>query len=208
MGKRIISQRRGRGTQTYRSPSHRFKGRIKHLPLEGEGVVTDLVHCPGHSAPLMEVVYLSKEKNLVPAPEGIKVGDPISVGAKEIKPGNVLLLSDIPEEDRPKIVKQVTSMMGMMGRFSSGNPLHEKITSKHIDKIIDNADKSHDRVASDRSSTRRYLFCGAIITFLVFVGLLVFFKLQGSDDMVLNTLIGFFSFVGGVGGGFTISRFI
>lgn len=97
MGKRIISQRRGRGTQTYRSPSHRFKGRIKHYHLASEGVVNDLVHCAGHSAPLMEVVYLTREKNLVPAPEGIKVGDPISVGAKEIKPGNVLLLSDIPE---------------------------------------------------------------------------------------------------------------
>ncbi|MBT5924401.1 50S ribosomal protein L2, partial [Candidatus Woesearchaeota archaeon] len=30
MGKRIISQRRGRGTNTYRSPSHRFKGAIRH----------------------------------------------------------------------------------------------------------------------------------------------------------------------------------
>ncbi len=98
MGKRIIQQRRGRGTNTYRSPGHHFEGQVKHYALETVGKVTELVHCAGHSAPLMEVAYLTGDKHLTFAPEGIKVGDEISIGTStEIKVGNVLALKDIPE---------------------------------------------------------------------------------------------------------------
>lgn len=48
MGKRIIQQRRGRGTNTYRSPGHRFKGEVKHYPLQTTGEIVDLIHCAGH----------------------------------------------------------------------------------------------------------------------------------------------------------------
>ena len=72
MGKRLIQQRRGRGTKTYTSPSFRFKGQVKHQKLDTSGTVVDLVHCQGHSSPLMEVSYLTGEKSLAFAPEGIK----------------------------------------------------------------------------------------------------------------------------------------
>ena len=97
MGKRIISQRRGRGTGPYKSPGHHFKGEVKHYSSETSGTVIDLVHCAAHSAPLMKVAYLTGEKSLTFAPEGIRVGDEISVGGTEVKLGNVLPLRDIPE---------------------------------------------------------------------------------------------------------------
>ena len=98
MGKRIIQQRRGRGTSTYRSPSHRFKGKVKHSSLETVGKVNELIHCAGHTSPLMEVVDLTGRKRLAFAPEKIKVGDTISMGKEaELQPGNVLHLRDIPE---------------------------------------------------------------------------------------------------------------
>jgi large subunit ribosomal protein L2 len=98
MGKRLIQQRRGRGTATYRAPSFKYKGAIRHYPLETSGVVIDLIHCAGHSAPLMEVNYLSGESNLAVAPEGIKVGDTITIGGDaQVKTGNVLKLENIPE---------------------------------------------------------------------------------------------------------------
>jgi large subunit ribosomal protein L2 len=97
MGKRLIQQRRGRGTSTYRSPSFRFKGKVKHHQLDTNGVVIDLVNCPGHSAPLMKVSYLSGDKKLAFAPEGIKVGDEICIGSTELNKGNVLPLKEIPE---------------------------------------------------------------------------------------------------------------
>lgn len=98
MGKNLIQQRRGRGTKTYTSPSFRFKGDAKHYSLATTGVVTDILHCAGHSAPLMEVAYLTGDKTNILAPEGIKVGDVVSnVSTQEIRPGNVLALRDIPE---------------------------------------------------------------------------------------------------------------
>ncbi len=98
MGKRILQQRRGRGTGPYKSPSHRFKGAAKHSSVETTGKVVDIIHCAGHSAPLLKVQYLTGDTDLTFAPEKVKVGDVISVGhSNEIKPGNVLLLKDIPE---------------------------------------------------------------------------------------------------------------
>ena len=97
MGKRLIQQRRGRGTPVYRSPGHRFEGEAKHHAMQTTGIVRDLIHCAGHSAPLMEVFYLNGERGLTLAPEGIRVGDEISIGNGEAKLGNVLPLRDIPE---------------------------------------------------------------------------------------------------------------
>ena len=54
MGKRLISQRRGRGTPTHRSASHRFKGKIEYrsydnIEKEGslKGKIADIIHDPG-----------------------------------------------------------------------------------------------------------------------------------------------------------------
>ena len=97
MGKNLIQQRRGRGTKTYTSPSFRFKGDAKHYSVAASGVVTNLVHCAGHSAPLMEVAYVTGDTTNILAPEGIKVGDEVAVGGSEVRTGNVMSLRDIPE---------------------------------------------------------------------------------------------------------------
>jgi large subunit ribosomal protein L2 len=98
MGKRLIQQRRGRGTLTYRTPNHNYVAEVKHYALDTKGIVVDLVHCAAHSAPLIEVKYLTGDKNYALAPKGIKVGDEISIGNdEEIIVGNVLPLKNIPE---------------------------------------------------------------------------------------------------------------
>jgi large subunit ribosomal protein L2 len=97
MGKRLLQQRRGRGTHTYRAPSFRYKGEVK-IPKENvAGTVIELIHCQGHSAPLMQVSYSNGVKDLAFAPDGICVGDNLEVGSTEIKKGNVLSLKNIPE---------------------------------------------------------------------------------------------------------------
>ena len=55
MGKRLIIQSRGHGSPTYRSPSHRHKGKIKIPGKEGSGKVVDIIHDPGHYAPVAVV---------------------------------------------------------------------------------------------------------------------------------------------------------
>ncbi|HDD59887.1 MAG: 50S ribosomal protein L2 [Thermoplasmata archaeon] len=98
MGKRIISQRRGRGGPKYRAPSHRYLADVK-LPAvkAGEGVVVKLTHDPGHTAPLAKVRVGDKYFYMI-APEGLAVGEKIYIGTNApIKPGNILPISSIPE---------------------------------------------------------------------------------------------------------------
>ncbi len=121
MGKRLIQQRRGRGGPTYRSPSHRFKGAVRHLPSSlgaTEGTVLDLVHCAGHSAPLMAVEYDSGDMSLAFAPYGIKVGDAVAVGGKELSVGSTLVLGDIPEGT---FVHNIEARPGDGGKFVRGS---------------------------------------------------------------------------------------
>ncbi len=98
MGKRLIQQRRGRGTHTYRTTSFHFRGEVKHNALPSSGKIVDVVHCAGHSAPLMEIAYPDGKEGLAFAPEGIRMGVEITVGSVgEVSLGNVLSLREIPE---------------------------------------------------------------------------------------------------------------
>ncbi|MFP4627221.1 MAG: 50S ribosomal protein L2, partial [Natronomonas sp.] len=102
MGRRIQGQRRGRGTPTFRAPSHRYKADLSHRAVEeGDVVAGEIVgieHDPARSAPLADVEFDDGDRRLVLAPEGIAVGDTIQVGVSaEIAPGNTLPLAEIPE---------------------------------------------------------------------------------------------------------------
>jgi large subunit ribosomal protein L2 len=73
MGKRIIQQRRGRGSLTYRVPEKRFKPLIEYNNIEGK--VIDIVNDPLKNAPLAKVLYNDNSRGYIVAPEGMKVGD-------------------------------------------------------------------------------------------------------------------------------------
>ncbi len=97
MGKRLRQQARGKGTPKYRSPSHRYKYAIKYPAKPAKGVVKKLLNDPARTALVAKVVYTDGKKGYLLAPEGLYVKQEISVGGKEIAPGNVLPLGDIPE---------------------------------------------------------------------------------------------------------------
>ncbi|MDY6770058.1 MAG: 50S ribosomal protein L2 [Candidatus Nanohaloarchaea archaeon] len=99
MTKRIRSQRRGKGSPTYRSPSHRGKGGASHPQDEVTGTVVDIVHDPARTAPVAIVEFGEEaERRNVLVPEGVSVGDELSVGVEApIEPGNTLPLREIPE---------------------------------------------------------------------------------------------------------------
>ena len=98
MGKRIISQRRGRGTFTYKAHSHRHKGKISNYGKNDhvKGEVIDIIHNPGHNAPCALVKY-ENETLLIPAHEKMKVGSVVEANNAEITEGNLVALKDIPE---------------------------------------------------------------------------------------------------------------
>jgi len=93
MGKRIIQRARGKGGPPYRSPSHRFPGKISYKFKKAK--VIDIIHDSSRDAPLAKLKTDGKEK-LIIAAEGLKVGDNLDMeGKAEI--GNVLPLHKVPK---------------------------------------------------------------------------------------------------------------
>jgi large subunit ribosomal protein L2 len=132
MGKSLIQQARGKGGPVYRSLSFRFKSDSKMRSVaEGkslQGTIVDFVHCPGHSAPMAEIKYEDGETCLVLAPEGMKVGDKITMGAgAAAEPGNVLALKDIPEGTP---VYNVELQPGDGGRFCRSSGVFARVIAK------------------------------------------------------------------------------
>lgn len=136
MGKRITVQKRGKGSTSYRTPGHRFKGAIRNIGThEGQikGKVLDLIGCRGHSAPLMIAQY-EEGYYLVPAPEGVKVNDEIISGEKtSMKPGDVMALKDIPEGTS---IYNIELNPGDGGKFVRSSGTTAKVISKTGTNVI------------------------------------------------------------------------
>ncbi len=96
MGKRIIQQRRGKGSKTYRVNRRIFRYKVGYpKQLSGEGTVLKLFNSGAHSCPLAKVKY-DKGTFYIPAFNGMVEGQKINFGDKEIKNGNIVQLKDIP----------------------------------------------------------------------------------------------------------------
>ncbi|MDD5332051.1 MAG: 50S ribosomal protein L2 [Candidatus Nanoarchaeia archaeon] len=139
MGKRLIQQRRGRGTFTYKAHSHRSKGKIDNQPLINTnetqmiGKITDLIHCAQHSGPLAEIQYSNKQTALIAAPKDIKVGQEIVFGEKApVATGNTLALKDIPEGTP---ICNIESCPGHIS-FCRASGSAARIVAKFPDKIV------------------------------------------------------------------------
>ncbi|QSG08528.1 50S ribosomal protein L2 [Halapricum desulfuricans] len=131
MGRRIRGQRRGRGTPTFRAPSHRYKSDLQHRTVEDDdvvsGTVVDIEHDPARSAPIAAVEFEDGEQRLVLAPEGVGVGDEIQVGVSaEIAPGNTLPLAEIPEGVP---VCNIEANQGDGGKFARASGVNGRLVS-------------------------------------------------------------------------------
>ena len=119
MGKRIITQRRGRGTNTYKVRRKAFRFKLQYPKvLSGEAKVTKLFNSAAHSAPLAKVssesgsFYMPAYKNMV---EGQKINFD-----KKIENGNIVKLRNIPVKTQ---IYNIESRPGDGGVFikSAGN---------------------------------------------------------------------------------------
>ncbi|MFH1917701.1 MAG: 50S ribosomal protein L2 [Nanoarchaeota archaeon] len=117
MGKRIISQRRGRGTHTYkvRRKAFRFKPQYPKN-LKGEGIVVKLFDSAAHSSPLAKVTY-SEGSFLMHAFKGMFEGQKITFGGEK---GGIRNVGTIPLKTK---VFNIESRPGDGGKFmkSGGN---------------------------------------------------------------------------------------
>ena len=133
MGKNITAQKRGKGSATFRSHSFRCRGRAKILPKES-AFVADIISCPGHSAPLMQITYDDGEKGFAIAPEGVAVGDVLDLsGQGKIAHGSVFRLQDIPEG---VAVFNLEAKPNDGGKFIRGSGASARIVSKTKEAIV------------------------------------------------------------------------
>lgn len=113
------------------------------------------------------------------------------------------LLKDLPPE-----AKKVLEVGMSMHRFGPmPNPLAEKINEKHIDKILEIAEKDDERSFKDAGETRKF----TLIYVLVFAALFIFSTvfLVGSDKELYKEVIKLFAvFLGGLGSGFGIKSYM
>ena len=135
MPKRIIQQARGKGSTTYRAPSFKYKGASQHLGVGKHlsGKVTDIIHCRGHSAPLISVQFENKENGLMVAPESIKIGDVIKYGSQEISNGNCLKLKDLAEGT---VIFNIESCPGDGGKLVRAGGTFAKVMANLNDHVV------------------------------------------------------------------------
>ncbi len=143
MGKNIIPQARGKGGPRYTAPSFNYAGDTSLRSIQQQtgqlngqinGQIIDLVHSAGHSAPLMKVQYSDGVSSLLPAPEGVKIGDKVFAGeGAEQTPGSILSLKEIPEGSQ---VYNVELRPGDGGVFCKTSGTTAKILSKTAEGVM------------------------------------------------------------------------
>ncbi|MHA1913870.1 MAG: 50S ribosomal protein L2 [Promethearchaeota archaeon] len=141
MGKRILAQRKGRGSLPFRSPSHRHAGIVKYRPFkEDEKLfkfkVLDLVHSPGRGAPLAQIQYSDGEKRLWLPPEGIFIGQEFIQSktgyGQSIAVGNILPLKKIP---LGTLVFNIESSPQDGGKFARSSGVAATVRNKSGNKV-------------------------------------------------------------------------
>jgi large subunit ribosomal protein L2 len=173
MGKDLIQQRRGRGSHVYKSRSFKFKGKVKYFSILNmmnaqTGVIKNILNCPGHTAPLMEVAT-ANEICLIVAPEGVKIGDKVNVGAPK-KEGDIGALGEIPIgmsvfniESKPgdggKFVRASGGFAKIVAR--NGNVVQIRLPSKKLKDFNVKCRATLGRIAGSGRTEKPYIKAGA-----------------------------------------------
>lgn len=141
MGKNLIQQKRGKGGPRYLAPSHRYLGSTSHRSYdvaEKEGIiigrVVDILDCPGHSAPLVEVEYENGDRTLTLAPLGLNTKCIVQSGEKaEAILGNTLPLKKIPVGAQ---IFNIESKVGDGGKYIKCAGSSATVIAKQSNKVI------------------------------------------------------------------------
>lgn len=173
MGKRILTQHRGRGGFQYRAPKKGKVAPAKYPDLSDKklsGAVVDILHERGRDAPLAKIKIGEGRFSHIPAVTGLRVGSQIEIGKKaDLKEGNVLPLTDIPagsticnielsKGDGGKLVKAAGSSAILFSHTAKGALL--KLPSGKSIIVDSNCRASLGRVAGWGRAEKPFLKAG------------------------------------------------
>ncbi|AIF68784.1 50S ribosomal protein L2P [Palaeococcus pacificus DY20341] len=140
MGKSLIQQRRGKGSPTFRAPSHRYRGKIRYIPFNITkektlvGKVVEILHDPGRTAPVARVKFENGMEKLIIASEGLLVGEEVYIGPNApVKIGNTLPLAMIPEGT---YVYDIEGVPGDGGKYVRAGGTYALVVSREADRVI------------------------------------------------------------------------
>tara|TARA_Y100000310_G_scaffold336958_1_gene422807 strand:+ start:634 stop:1335 length:702 start_codon:yes stop_codon:yes gene_type:complete len=169
MGKRIISQARGKGSLTYRVRKRAFKYRVKYPNNNGEAEILKLIHSPAHSAPLAKI-KVGGEIFYNVAFNGAVEKQKLFVGEGELTEGNVLPLKDIPVATKIFNIERNPKDGGKMIRTSGSNAVIYKkyengkvgimMPNKKELKLIENCKATIGVVAGDERKQKPFVKAG------------------------------------------------
>ncbi|MBU0894348.1 MAG: 50S ribosomal protein L2 [Nanoarchaeota archaeon] len=132
MAKRIIQQRRGRGSNTYKVNKKAFRYKLKYPKiLDGEGTVIKLFNSTAHSAPLAKISW----KNgffYIPAFKKMVEGQKIKFNGKEVQSGNILSIKDIPLKTPIYDVEGKPGDGGIFIKTAGNSAIVSKIIGKNV----------------------------------------------------------------------------
>src|SRR3989338_87209 len=122
MGKRIISQARGKGSLTYQARKQAFIYRVGYPIVEGKAEILKILHSAAHSAPLIKL-KIGKKIFYDVAFNGAMKGQSITLGGEEYSLGNIIHLKNIPVSTKIFNIELNPGDGGKMIR-SSGSSAH------------------------------------------------------------------------------------
>ena len=128
MGTRLTTQKRGKGSPTYRTPGHRYFANITYSSAKGVGQVVGFVHDAGRTSMLAKIL-MDDGATIVYniAAEGLATGDKIVLSTTptaegQEKPsattGSILPLADVPDGAMVFNVESTPRDGGKIGRSS------------------------------------------------------------------------------------------
>lgn len=116
----------------------------------------------------------------------------------EIPPEILESIKDIPEDKKEKVISVLRSeSFGFMGTMP--HPFTDKITSAHINKMIDNSLQEDGRDRKERNHIR-FFQAGFLIVGLIFV-LVMVYLFRDKPEYVTNIIIGALAFASGIATG-------
>ncbi len=145
MGTRLIQQRRGKGSPTFKAPSHRFaaEARYDFTPSAKRAQVINFVDDPSRAPLLAEMLSDDGKRFFVVAAEGLALGNEVSLRGDSLAIGNVLELRLLPEgtpvfnvEARPgdggRLMRSSGASAFVVGRDEESQRVYVQLPSKKI----------------------------------------------------------------------------